>query len=105
VTVPLIFFGQNEPSLLNPFAWLRVFISNQRQIRSYPYDAVVVELGTDGPGQIAAFKKYLRLDIAVVTAIVPEHMEFFNDMQAVANEELDVAGFAGKVLYNVDFVP
>jgi UDP-N-acetylmuramoyl-tripeptide--D-alanyl-D-alanine ligase len=86
VTVPLIFFGQDIPSLYNPIAWLRIIADNQKQINNYPYDVVVVEIGTDGPGQISEFKKYLQLDIAVVTAITPEHMEFFKDIKAVAKE-------------------
>lgn len=106
VSVPLIFFGEALPSLTNPFAWLRLFWRNARQIRgAYPYDVVVVELGTDGPGQIALFKSYLQLDIAVVTAIVPEHMEYFADLQAVAEEELAVMQFSHRLIYNADLVP
>lgn len=105
VSVPLVLFGQNMPSLLNPFAWLRVFYQNERILaRAYPYELVVLELGTDGPGQIAAFKKYLQLDLAVVTAVTPEHMEYFEDIDAVAREELSVANFADKVLVNKDLV-
>lgn len=106
VSVPLIFFGQPIPSLMNPFAWLKIFADNAGQIKnSYPYDVVVVELGTDGPGQIAAFfKQYLELDLAVVTAIVPEHMEYFADLQAVAAEELSVASFSKRLIYNADLV-
>jgi len=105
VSVPLIFFGSPLPSLLNPFAWLGVFIQNSKQIKgAYPYDVVVVELGTDGPGQIAAFQKYLHLDIAVITAIVPEHMEYFADMQAVAKEEIAVSAYSDKIIYNADLV-
>src|SRR5258708_17461591 len=101
VSVPLIFFGHPMPSLVNPFAWIKVFMDNAKQIRGeYPFDVVVVELGTDRPGQIAAFQKYLKLDYAVVTAIVPEHMEYFNDMQAVSSEELSVAGYSEKLIYN-----
>lgn len=103
VTVPLIFFGENLPSLLNPYAWLRVFIRNNKQIKqTYPYDVVIVELGTDGPGQIAAFNRYLDLDIAVVTALAFEHMEFFPDMQSVAAEELSVMGFSKQTIVNRD---
>jgi UDP-N-acetylmuramoyl-tripeptide--D-alanyl-D-alanine ligase len=77
VTVPLIFFGEPEPSLYNPLAWLATFWRNQRQVnKSYPYDVVVVELGSDTSGLISEFRAYLRLDIAVITAITPEHMEF-----------------------------
>ncbi len=105
VSVPLVFFGEDMPPLTNPLAWLRILIRNSKQIRGpYPYDIVVVELGTDGPGQIAAFQRYLHLDIAVVTAIVPEHMEYFADLQAVATEELSVVSFANRVIYNADLV-
>lgn len=104
VTVPLVFFGhQNPPNLFNPFAWLRILIANERALRGdYPYDVVVVELGTDGPGQLSAFQKYLELDIAVITAIAPEHMEYFGTLEAVAEEELSVARFAKKVIANLD---
>jgi UDP-N-acetylmuramoyl-tripeptide--D-alanyl-D-alanine ligase len=106
VSVPLIYFGQTMPSLINPFAWAKIFANNQRQLAAeYPYDVVVLELGTDAPGQIAAFKKYVRLDLAVVTAITPEHMEYFTDLDAVAQEELSVHDYAQKVIYNSDLVP
>lgn len=105
VSVPLIFFGHTMPSLRNPFAWARIFLNNAKQIRGdYPFDIVVVEMGTNKPGEIAAFGQYLKLDYAVVTAIVPEHMQYFSDMQAVADEELSVANYAEKLIYNADFV-
>jgi UDP-N-acetylmuramoyl-tripeptide--D-alanyl-D-alanine ligase len=103
VSVPLVFFGHNLPSLTNPFAWLKIFLNNERQItKLYPYDVVVVELGTDAPGQIMAFKRYIDADIAVVTAISPEHMEYFTGLPAVAEEELAVAAYAKKLLINTD---
>lgn len=105
VSVPLVFFGHRMPSLVNPFAWAKLFIDNAKQIKGdYSFDVVVVELGTDRLGQIAEFQKYLHLDYAVVTAIVPEHMEYLNDMQSVANEELSVARYAEKLIYNADLV-
>lgn len=104
-SVPLVFFGQNLPSLFNPFAWLKVFVINERILaHPYPFDVVVVELGTDGPGQIAAFTKYIELDIAVVTAIAPEHMEYFADLDAVATEELSVAAYAKRLIVNTDLI-
>lgn len=104
-SVPLVFFGHNLPSLFNPFAWLRVFIINERILAApYPFDVVVVELGTDGPGQIASFVKYIELDLAVVTSIAPEHMEYFTDLDAVASEELSVANYAKKLIMNADLV-
>lgn len=106
VTVPLIFFGQPLPSLFNPFAWVKVFMQNERVIRKpYPYDVVVVEIGTDYPGNIIKFASYLECDIAVVTAITPEHMEFFADLEDVANEELSVGVYSKQLVVNTDLCP
>lgn len=102
VTVPLVLFGQPLPHLLNIFAWLRVFAANEKMIRRGPgVDVAVLELGTDGPGQIEQFA-YLQPELAVVTAITPEHMEFFADLDAVAAEELAVTKFAQKLLIAED---
>ena len=103
VTVPLVFFGETTPSLFNPLAWLGVFWRNQKQINNnYPYEIVVLELGTDGPGQISRFSSYLKLEMAVVTEITPEHMEFFGTLDAVAKEEMAVSNLSTIVLANKD---
>lgn len=103
VTVPLVYFGQQLPSLLNPIAWLRVLLGNERQIHGdFPWDVVVLELGTDGPGQIEKFRSFVRADIGVLTAIVPEHMEFFESLDAVAREELSIVKFSDELLVNAD---
>ncbi len=105
LSVPLIFFGLTMPSLKNPFAWLKTIGAMSRQARKkYPYDIVVVELGSDAPGQIVEFSSYLHPDMTVVTAISPEHMEFFKHMRAVAKEELSALAFSSKAVINVDDV-
>ena len=105
VSVPLVFFGEPMPRLFNPLAWAAVLARNRRQLSGkYPYEAVVVELGSDGPGQIEEFKKYLKLEIAIVTAITPEHMQNFPSMNAVAAEELAVNDYSSLMLINKDMV-
>lgn len=105
VSVPLIFFGEEMPSLLNPLAWLGTFRRNGKQIKApYPYDVVVLEVGTDAPGQIKELSSYLKIDLAVLTAVSPEHMEFFDDLDAVAREELEIVKMSVKLLYNKDMV-
>nr|AIA19071.1 Mur ligase middle domain protein [uncultured bacterium] len=102
VTVPLVFFGEQEPSLMNVWAWLRLLARNQRQLtKPYPYDVVVIELGTDGPGQMKKFA-YLQPEIGVLTAVSPEHMEYFKNLDAVADEELALADYSQQLLCNVD---
>lgn len=63
---------------------------------------IVQELGTDRIGQIPHFGKYLRPDIAVVTAVSAEHMEYFKTLDAVAVEELSAANFSKTALINRD---
>ena len=104
VTIPLVFFGQSLPSLYNLFAWMKIFGENAAMAAlPYPYDVVVVELGTDGPGQMKQFA-YLRPDISVLTAVTPEHMENFGSIQAVAAEETCVFDYSKQVLINADDV-
>jgi UDP-N-acetylmuramoyl-tripeptide--D-alanyl-D-alanine ligase len=103
VTVPLVFFGEELPGLFNPLAWTKLLARNQKQLKgNYPYDVVVIELGSDAPGQIAQFKKFLKLEIAVVTAITPEHMQNFGSIDDVADEELAVKDFSSLLLINKD---
>lgn len=98
VTVPLVFFGLHQPSLFNPFAWAAAHAQMIKALLSGTGpEVVVLELGTDTPGDIAEFGKYLQLDIAVVTAISHEHMEFFGTLAAVAEEELAVIDYSQKV--------
>jgi UDP-N-acetylmuramoyl-tripeptide--D-alanyl-D-alanine ligase len=105
VTVPLVFFGRQLPGLFNVWAWLKIFMRNELTIRlpSY-YEVVVVELGTDWPGQMKQFE-YCQPDIAVVTGITPEHMSYFKTLDAVATEELVVCDYSAKVLINSDDTP
>lgn len=103
VSVPLVIFGEKMPPLWNVLEWAKILMKNEIQIFSnFPFDIVVVELGTDGPGQISQFRKYLHLDVAVLTAIAPEHMEFFESLEAVAEEEWSVRFFSDQVLANRD---
>lgn len=105
VTVPLVFFDHVQPNIFNAFAWLKIFWRNERAIRRpYPFDVVVVELGTDGPGFIKEFA-YLKPDLAVITAVASEHMEYFGTLEAVAQEELGVLQYAKQIILNKDDIP
>lgn len=105
LTVPLVLFGHKLPGLFNIAAWAKVLVLNEKSIRlQYFYDVAVVELGTDKIGEIKQFA-YLAPDIAVVTAITPEHMAAFKTLEAVAAEELTVCDYAQKVLVNADDTP
>ena len=51
---------------------------------------VVVEIGTNHPGEVAALGAIVQPDMAVVTSIGEEHLEFFGDIGAVAREEFSI---------------
>lgn len=105
LTVPLVFFNQTQPSIYNLFAWARLIGENEALIyQSFPYDVVVVELGADKPGLMREFS-YLKPDITVLTAITPEHMEFFGTLDAVAEEETEVFAYSKRLLVNADDIP
>ena len=102
LTVPLVLFGHREPNIFNIFAWINILMLNSVKLREpYPYDIVVLEIGTDGLGQLAKFA-YLKPEVSVITAISAEHMEFFVTLDAVAHEELVPLSFSGQSLLNID---
>lgn len=106
VSVPMTIFDLPMPPLArlkSPTEWLKQLWYMELKIRRpFPFEVIVLELGTDHPGDIAHFQKYLRPDIGVVTAVAPEHMEYFKTIDAVAQEELSVANFSNLAVINRD---
>jgi UDP-N-acetylmuramoyl-tripeptide--D-alanyl-D-alanine ligase len=103
LSVPLAVMGVEYPSNIRSIKeWWTVFGAINLRINQ-PDDAEVIvqELGADSPGDLKAFK-YLQPDVAVITAVSPEHMEFFKTMDAVAKEELSVAKWSKLTVINRD---
>lgn len=104
LSVPVALLGVEYPTDVQSISqWMKVIKQMKSKI-SQPSDVdiIVQELGTDRIGQIPHFGKYLKPDIAVVTAISPEHMEYFHTMQNVAKEELSVIEYSKQALINGD---
>lgn len=106
LSAPLAILGVDFPENLRHFGhWHTAFKAARKRIKApTDVDVIVQELGTDGIGQIPAFGTYLKPDIAVVTAVSPEHMEFFQTLDAVAAEELAAANFSKEALINRDTI-
>ncbi len=104
-SVPLSILGVDYPddphSILQ---WLQVIRAMKTVIKNDDIQVIVQELGTDSPGDIAHFGTYLKPDIAVITAVSPEHMENFPTLDDVAKEELAIAEFSGLTVINRDDV-
>lgn len=56
-------------------------------------DFVVVETGTNHPGELAALGAIVKPDVCVLTSIGHEHMEFFKTLEGVAHEEKSILPF------------
>ena len=103
-SAPLEILGVDSPQ--NPrsvWNWLSVLGRARRAARrQHDLDVIVQEFGIDHPGEMAAFGRYIRPDITIVTAIAPEHMEFFGSLETVAREEFALTECSEKVIYNRD---
>ena len=53
-------------------------------------DYVIVEVGTNHPGEIAHLSRMCEPDVAVITSIGAEHLEFFGDLAGVARENMQI---------------
>jgi UDP-N-acetylmuramoyl-tripeptide--D-alanyl-D-alanine ligase len=104
VSAPLAILGLAYPEKVKSIgAWLTVFAAAKKRINEpTATDVIVAELGADHPGDIEHFARYLKPDVGVVTAVTPEHMEFFKTLDAVAEEELKVANMSKLALINRD---
>jgi len=103
-SVPPAIMGVEYPD--NPRSisqWRAVLQAMNLRIRGEKdVDVIVQELGTDTPGDVKQFGRYLHADVAVVTAVSEEHMEFFATLDDIAREELSVASFAKLTVVNRD---
>jgi len=104
LSAPVSILGIDYPENVKSIkAWLTVFAAARERIKEPTgVDIIIAEVGADRVGDMAHFGTYLRPDIAVITAITPEHMEYFGTMDAVAQEELAAANFSKLALINRD---
>lgn len=104
LSAPLVLFGLKVPlQVHSPLAWCTIFYQMIGQIiRPYPYKYAVLELGIDQPGDMAALTRVIKPDLAVITAVSPEHMELLGDMKVVAKEELYISFASKSVIFSAD---
>ncbi len=64
-------------------------------------EALVIEMGTNAPGEVARLAEIVEPDVAIVTSIGEEHLEGLHDLEGVLREEtavLDALGEEGVAL-------
>lgn len=102
IGLPLSLFELPAPAKTTSLsAWWRILRQMDSRVRQpYPYDVAVIELGTDHPGDIGYFMRWLHPDLGVVTAVAAEHMANFPSLDAVAEEEFALARGSRKAIIN-----
>ena len=90
IGIPLTILGAAN-AWNNPLRWLMNIIDGFFLIwfnAQYP-EWLVLEVGADRPGDISSLKRWLKVDVAVITRLpeVPVHVEFFDSPEAVIEEK------------------
>ena len=106
ISTPMAILGLEVPDNTKSIVgWLRVLrAAKHRASKPDDVEIIIQELGVDRPGDMKKFARYLKPHFALVSAVTPEHMEFFGTIEAVAQEEMSVADFSEFVLINRDDV-
>jgi UDP-N-acetylmuramoyl-tripeptide--D-alanyl-D-alanine ligase len=101
-SVPLDILGIEYPgSWCGVLAWLKIFRAARKTIRlGTAPDVIIQELRAKHPGEIAHFGTYLQPDLAVIVAAAPKNMDFFDNVENVAAEELAAANYSRAALIN-----
>ncbi len=87
--VPLTVLESEAPGR-SAFAWFRLLLKATGTavgLRRIGADTLVLEMGTDRPGDLANLVGIAPPQVSVLTAIGPEHTEFFHTVSGVAEEE------------------
>jgi UDP-N-acetylmuramoyl-tripeptide--D-alanyl-D-alanine ligase len=69
------------------------------------HQAAVIEIGTNHPGELPPLVKMVQPNYGIITCLGREHLEFFNDVAGVAQEEgwlAELLPAAGKLFVNGD---
>jgi UDP-N-acetylmuramoyl-tripeptide--D-alanyl-D-alanine ligase len=92
------------PFATSAIGWAKTLLTLLLRSRGKaPYEVVVIEVGIDHPAEMPSFA-WLRPQVGVLTAIAPEHMEYFKTIEAVAEEELAMGEFCDELLFNTNTV-
>lgn len=99
--VALAIFGISMPANKHVFTWLKVLRAAKYQIKHpQQIDIIIQELPTRAPGMMSSYGRYLRPDIAVISAVSAAHMEQFSSVDQIAAEVFEVTKFSNVVLVN-----
>ncbi len=107
IGVPLTIIGVDSP-WRNPLKWLFVFLKALFVLFSKKYpDTLILEIGTDHPGEIAKISTYIKPDVLVLTALpkVMVHSANFSSREEQIKDKLSILKSLkdnAVIIYNLD---
>ena len=106
VATEMSFFGLSLPSpVWNPFAWVFALMRVHHLSRHFPYKAVILEVNEDEFEKMEYFFEKVPVDIAVITAITPTHMERYAGIEELTEKVLKIRNYASHTIFNADSLP
>jgi UDP-N-acetylmuramoyl-tripeptide--D-alanyl-D-alanine ligase len=88
--VPLAILGfKRSPRLWEWLYFIIVGFVKSRTISKYP-KFLVLEFGADKPGDFEDLLSYIRPNMAIITLIGPAHLEFFNSVENLYKEKVNL---------------
>ena len=77
--------------------WSRLLLTALWRLCINHSEILILEYGIDHPGDMDDLIRFARPDIAILTAVTPEHMEYMKDIDAVGKEEVKILQTAKKL--------
>jgi UDP-N-acetylmuramoyl-tripeptide--D-alanyl-D-alanine ligase len=89
IGVPLAIFNEKAPvSSRNFLQWLKIIFNIKIKIlKPSTYNKIILEFGADKQGDISYLISVAKPKIAVVTTVLPVHLEQFGNVDAIAMEK------------------
>lgn len=80
-------FVTKTPETMNGWTGIPLTLTLREHTRAAPPDALVVEVGIDAVGAMTEHAKLVDADVAIITALGPEHLTGLGDVATAISEE------------------
>ncbi len=106
IGVPLTIIGAGSPGK-SIIGWFKV-IWQALSLLFYPCDypeVLVLEMGADHPGDLYYLTSFIPIDVGVLTAVAPVHLEFFKKLENILREKqtlVEMVKKGGATILNGD---
>lgn len=107
IGTPLTILGL-ENAWSDPILWIKnIFLGLLVPFKKEYPEWLILEVGSDHPGDVSRVAKWIKPNVVVVTALpkVPVHVEFFSSPEALNEEDLSIIEYMkkdGTLILNAD---